>query len=81
MAGDFSGDFSLKSCSNETKELKEIFRNFVLKQLIDKVTRTAGAIAEYPGPAITCVGFCPRVPVHKSRFKGPNKEKTMVIPL
>ena len=40
----------------------------------------------------SCSGFCPRVPVHKSRYKGPNntqqltndllnKERTMLIPL
>ena len=31
----------MKSCSKETKELEEIFRNFGLTQLIDKATRTA----------------------------------------
>lgn len=31
----------MKQCSKETKELKEIFRNFGLTQLIDKATRTA----------------------------------------
>ena len=30
----------MKSCSKETKELKEIFRNFGLTQLIDKSTRS-----------------------------------------
>ena len=33
--------FLVKSCSKETKEQKEIFRNFGLMQLIDKATRTA----------------------------------------
>ena len=31
----------MKSCSKETKELKEIFRNFGLTQLIDKAIRPA----------------------------------------
>ena len=41
MTGDFNCDFLVKSCSKETRELKEIFRNFGLTQLIDKATRTA----------------------------------------
>ena len=41
VTGDFNCDFLVKSCSKETKELKEIFRNFGLTQLIDKATRTA----------------------------------------
>ena len=41
MTGDFNCDFLVKSSSKETKELKEIFRNFGLTQLIDKATRTA----------------------------------------
>ena len=39
MTGDFN--FLAKSCSKETKELKEIFRNFGLMQLINRATRTA----------------------------------------
>ena len=41
VKGDFNCDFFVKSCSKETKELQEIFRNFGLTQLIDKVTKTA----------------------------------------
>ena len=41
VTGDFNCDFLVKSCSKETRELKEIFRNFGLTQLIDKATRTA----------------------------------------
>lgn len=41
MTGDFNCDFLVKSCSKETRELKEIFRNFGLTQLIEKATRTA----------------------------------------
>ena len=41
MTGDFNCDFLVKSSSKETKELKEIFRNFGVTQLIDKATRTA----------------------------------------
>ena len=40
VTGDFNCDFLVKSCSKETKELKEIFRNFGLTQLIDKSTRS-----------------------------------------
>ena len=41
VTGDFNCDFLVKSSSQETKELKEIFRNFGLTQLIDKAARTA----------------------------------------
>ena len=41
VTGDFNCDFLVKSCSKETRELKEIFRNFGLTQLIEKATRTA----------------------------------------
>ena len=40
VTGDFNCDFLVKSCSKETKELKETFRNFGLTQLIDKSTRS-----------------------------------------
>ena len=41
VTGDFNCDFLVKSCSKETRELKEIFKNFGLTQLIEKATRTA----------------------------------------
>lgn len=42
VTGDLNCDFpvKLKSCSNETKKLKEIFRTFALTQLTDKASHT-----------------------------------------